>query len=515
MREMATESPPAFASSLKGRGSLALLLTGWLVPLTLLGYWRSARALVGAFDTGIYLQVLSNLFHHGDLASSVTGEQNFLAHHFQPIILLLAPLERWIDNLPYALLFVGFLLVAATAAGLAKVAMSFVPEGVTALAAGALFGFLAHPSVAGRLWYGFSPDIIAFPAFAIMAMALLSLHKWSPWLVLLAALWAGACKETFWLTDAAVLWAYFQGRGQMLNAALGTAACLAVFCLLFFWWMPAHSQLPSYYGLSYYIDIPAGAPPPDGWSLATAALHNLFSERSAATLLCLACMTCGLPFLGWHRCWIAALPGLLLILASRSAIVHHPANHYLLCVLPFLFGATLANLKKLDAWWPKRRRHLWRLAPFILGVVPLSYSLLMSGGIADGAALIVKNSRTKTWRRDAMIIRAHLPSDAPLVVDGDLQPIFADHRDTTVLLGFTGNPKRLSATELRSDLYVVTSENLKDLPDCNRVRVGGTELQTDIPYFERVCNRIREDGQLVESYPESGLVVFHLPKVGV
>jgi len=54
-----------------------------------LGYVRSESALIHAFDTGLYLQLLNNLLAGCGWMSSIVQESTFLAHHFQPLLVLL------------------------------------------------------------------------------------------------------------------------------------------------------------------------------------------------------------------------------------------------------------------------------------------------------------------------------------------------------------------------------------------------------------------------------------------
>src|SRR6185312_9985983 len=131
--------------------------------LASLGVWRDARALINAFDTGVYMQVLHNVREHGDLASSLTGETNFLAHHFQPAILLLAPLA-WVPRHPVVYLFVGLAAIILTVLPMMKL-VAALPREAQGLGYAAVLAFCMHPSVAGCIWHGFDPDVLALPAF--------------------------------------------------------------------------------------------------------------------------------------------------------------------------------------------------------------------------------------------------------------------------------------------------------------------------------------------------------------
>lgn len=79
-----------------------------------LGYTRSEIGLIHAFDSGIYLQILSNLAAGRGWASSIVQESQFLAHHFQPIVALLVPLHA-VSGQAWMLLLVGWRLPLSAA----------------------------------------------------------------------------------------------------------------------------------------------------------------------------------------------------------------------------------------------------------------------------------------------------------------------------------------------------------------------------------------------------------------
>jgi hypothetical protein len=250
---------------------------------------------------------------------------------------------------------------------------------------------------------------------------------------------------------------------------------MAVFTLLFFWWMPANTTLSGYYGIQYFLGPDTG---PGAVSALSALLSNLVSLQSMETLM-LTIAFSGLFFARWNMATfallVAAAPGLLLILASRAEMIHHPANHYPLAALPFLI---VAGIHALVSRSISPKAHLLRTALLLTIGVVAGYTLLHRGGVVDNLAALSRASWTKHIREDVATIRGKIPADAKLMVDLTLQPLFADHRDVSLTLGFVGNPHRLKAEDLALISTVVTEAPLHLIEDCRSERqLGGVGMR--------------------------------------
>jgi len=458
--------------------------------------------LIDAFDTGIYLQVAHNLTAHGTFASSLTGESNFMAHHFQPVVALLtAPLA--LAYRPLTLLVLDALAVAVTVVILLRKNSAV---GLPVVTSTIVLAMLFHPAIAGRIDHSFSPDALALPAFAWMASSLEggpSQSRIGSWMI--AIVWAGICKETFWIINGAVLLAVFL-RTRRLGWLVGSAACAVIFTLLFGWWMPAHTDLPAYYGLSYYFT------PEESQSLGSvlrALLGNVFSSRSLVSCLTLVWMTLALGFIRPRWTWIPAGVALGFVVIARSDLVHHPANHYLLPVLPFLAVAAMHNAKTLA-----RRASRWRIDHkygMFMALMPLAYTLFFSGGIIYSLATISGTPKRAFLRQDiADFSKKFLSNETSLIVDSSLQPALFNHQDLTVLLNFSGNPRLLNSHELNAAHTLLTTVELKKLDDCHAVQVGGDELHVNYDFFIKLCERVKSDGELLGVWEQSGLVGYRL-----
>lgn len=317
-----------------------------LAPSVWLGWYKYKHSLIHAFDTGIYLQILSNLAIHGSWSSSVTGESFFLGHHFQPALALLVPFYH-LSPTPLMLFFISTLSIIVTAFLLLR-------EFRTRLSVVMLGAFLAcvclHPSVASRVSHSFVPEILALPGLVWIAIQLQK-DTWKSrnWLSLIGiTVFVGCTKETLWIPLAWCM-VLLGLRFALHRRIFWSLACLCslVFLFLFLHWMPVHSIMPKYYGLRYYVPVSQEFPS-SFWDWILLLIGNLFSIRSLWTifngiLLPLAFV----PLLGSGLLLLAALPGVLMILAAIHPNIHDPGNQYLLLSLPFLWVAVATGLEKI------------------------------------------------------------------------------------------------------------------------------------------------------------------------
>ena len=118
--------------------------------------------------------------------------------------------------------------------------------------------------------------------------------------------------------------------------------------------MPAHSNLKSYYGLSYFLGPEYSNAQSIQLSFVMVSLIvNIMSLKSLKTLL-LILLSSGVfhPKL-FHKNMLPIIPGLLLVLGSVSPQMHNPINQYWLPILPFLIIGALST-KTPSILLPKR-----------------------------------------------------------------------------------------------------------------------------------------------------------------
>lgn len=306
---------------------------------------------------------------------------------------------------------------------------------------------------------------------------------------------AGLGKENFWLINGWLCILFWWKQRNSIWLA-GAILQVGIFALLFLWWMPVHSNLEGYYGLAFI-----GAPLGSGWNeLLQAMFHNVFSLRSVLTMGIAILLSGGICIAGANLPLWGAAPGLAMILVTSSSQVHHPGNHYLIPVIPFLFVAGMVNL---DRW----RDHFGKYASVIallIASIGVVYTTTLPGGVIDKISQVHQVRQSQPERRSSVqkFIAHYVESDAMLVTDGLYQPIASpQHQPTTVLLSFIGNPHRLDLSKLVAPFYVYTDASILDLPNCSDVRIGARNLDADYEYFAKLCEYIKLYGRELFTAP--------------
>ena len=219
------------------------LLLGLLVQ-----FWR-LWSLSATYDQGIFNQVLWNSSHgrwfasslssqlssavlHGGLAPNPSYQR--LGQHYTPLLLLWAPLVRWLGMAALPLVQVGLM----TAAGLVlhRLALRLLPAG---LAAALACSFFAAQAVIGPTWCNFH-DLCQLPLLVFLLLLGLLERRW--WLLLLAALFIPLVREdTGVVLFGMALWMGLRRRAPWWVAVAiglwGAAWCVVVTSVL----MPAVS----------------------------------------------------------------------------------------------------------------------------------------------------------------------------------------------------------------------------------------------------------------------------------
>lgn len=471
---------------------LALLLLSALY-LTL-GYIRSESGLIHAFDTGIYLQILSNLSAGRGWASSITGEHLFLAHHFQPIIALLLPLHALLKS-PFALLLVSGIF----SLGSSLLLMAVLPaKGIASRSSSTWIGlaFFLHPTISSRIYYSFVPEVMALPALCYLACLLAKddrLHRreWAGFIFSL--LWIALCKETLWLTSAwvAIVLAirHRKAKEAPIFWALGAAFILG-FLYLFLSWMPSHSDLGDYYGLVYYQNDLIGGQ----WGLAgkiLGAALNLISLQSLGSFVVAALLIpIGLTLFGGYWALLGALPAMALIMAAQHNQIHDLTNHYLLGALPFLAVASAIGLDQAKLRIDRSLRAYLGLAALL---VPAAVTLLHNSGFIFQTLFASQRMNTELVHA-AAVLRQTIEPDDVILIDGSLQPLFSDLPHVKIILGFQGNPTHVTPEDLARVKHVVTTNDLAAIKDCRALKPGEGDLSVfDYAGFYQYCEWLKKE----------------------
>ena len=475
----------------------------WLATLLFLAWFRQSAALVNTFDTGVYLQILYNFAHYGDLASSLTNESNFLAHHFQPLILSFLPftLGHWQP--------LGLFLVAALLLGFSALLwwhylglMGGNRHGLERLAF--LVVFLLTPSLSFRVFYSFTPEILALPSLIYLSFRLSA--KDPPLFdvgIILNLVLIGLCKENYWLTAAGFSCAFaLRHKDNRVSAALATLLFLLIFAALFFWWMPAHRSELRYYAREFYpfLQLPF-------LELIQGAVLNFFSSRSLETLCRLFIFQgLGLALLGLKWLWLPLLPGLMQILLSSAPQLHHQANHYGIMVDPIIWqGAWLG--------WMYIRRYLAKRSLRLTLLTGLCALYFFSAIISDSQSPLYYMQRAltaddKTWhRRRDLSQQLHDAVTPPILAEDFLPPLFPEWQNVHVLLRYPGVAAGPDQAMLDAANTIVTQIDFANF-SCQEL---GQAFLKELPQVEQsslqqLCSSAKNSFFLAKSF--SGINVY-------
>lgn len=368
-----------------------------------------------------------------------------------------------------------------------------------------LFPLFLSPPLLGRIWYNFCPDIFAFPAWTAMSIALAQGKSKGRIFWIGCLIWSGMCKETFWLTGAIIsITASIMNPSQRKFFYLLTLLQLTIFIYLFFIWMPTNSNLPAYYGLSYFVgpELIGGT---SFLNFIHAVISNIFSLKSL-TILAIALLASGVIHpKAIHLSMLPATPGMLMIIGSLSPQIHSPLNQYLLPVMPFLTIGAMSRAAKLDEYYGK--------------ISPATKYLLVSPALFLSIYYPLKVypeidfSFTRFFHDDIPhAYENYIKKDDLLVIDGTMQPLLPHHMQTVTLLSFWGNPRKLSYKEVLGGFKVITGEKIHELPSCEQIKIGLDKLMFDYQYFSNLCKLIKTNGVVLTEYPRSNLIVYHVPK---
>jgi uncharacterized membrane protein len=472
------------------RGILAIFLGLSLLYLGL-GYVRSESGLIHAFDTGIYLQILSNILAGRGFASSIVQEPQFLAHHFQPIVVLLLPFHA-LSPQTWMLLAIGWIAALFSCIYLIRTLprLELASASSACLAALALF---LHPTLSSRMYYSFVPEVLALPPLTYLACQLAAARKnRTHGVLLILALFAvGLCKENYWLVSAWVA-ALLAGRSEGRDRKIfGSAALLflGIMLFLFLKWMPEHSQMKQYYGLSYFSHEGI----PTEWGLLGrvlgAALNLLRSESLVTGATVLFVIPCALIVLGNPWTTLATLPTLGLVMAASNDQIHDLTNHYLLSALPFLAVSTATGWERLHTRITAAKLRFY--GSLLVVLIPAAFTFMHHSG---WVFQLLFASERMDWRlRDATtLLKKQLAPDAVILIDGQLQPFFHDLPRVRIIQAFQGNPSPLTPEDRAAATHVITANDLSALTNCDEVKADAQGLvRYDLDQFLAYCRWLK------------------------
>ena len=387
------------------------------------------------FDLGVYDQVIWNTAHGRLLTYSAEPEfgSNFLATHLQPILILLAPLYWFWDDV--RVLFVAQTL--ALALGAIPVFALTLRRTHSHFAAMVLSAsYLLLPALEAANLFDFHPETFA-PALCLTIFLLLDIlrpyeHGTFPqWIALwLCVLLTLALKEDMALIVATSgLYLLVMQRAWRLGVSLIAAAALW-FVVGVYVVMPAyhHGQLSPF--LSYYASL-GDSPQSIVWSALTKPGLTgslLLTRDNLGALLALLLPLAMLPLLDLPT-FLIATPSLLLNGLSENPLMHLMEDkHYAAPIIPFAILAAIGGLAHLRTLALRARlqpAHIVRLASLLLLLSTLGYHYLR--GYTPLSRLFAMPN-VEVHDRVASSIEARIPVDASLVAQDRLYPDLS-HRE--------------------------------------------------------------------------------------
>lgn len=487
------------------RGILAIFLGLSLLFLGL-GYVRSESGLIHAFDTGIYLQILSNLLAGRGFASSIVQEPQFLAHHFQPIVALLLPFHV-LSGSAWMLLVVGWIAAVVSCFYLIRTLprLGLASASTASLAALALF---LQPTLSSRIYYSFVPEVLALPPLTYLACQLAA-ARWGRrdvFGIILALFVVGLCKENYWLVSGwvAALFAALSQEQDRKIFAVAALSFLGIMLFLFLKWMPEHTQLKTYYGLSYFSHegIPAEWGLPGRIWGAALNMIRLESLLTAATVLLV--LPCGLIIFGSIWTTVATLPSLGLVMAASNDQIHDLTNHYLLAALPFLAVSIATGWERLHTRITAAKVRFYGSLLIIL--IPAGFTFMHHSGFIF--QLLFASERMDLRLRAATeLLKKELALEDVILIDGQLQPFFHDFPRVRIIQAFQGNPSPLTAEDRAAATHIITANDLRALTSCDEVKADPAGLvRYDLDQFLAYCRWLKAQAVTRTEYRPERLI---------
>ena len=358
-------------------GLAAILAAGayyaWLAWLQHASYWSSL------YDLGLFAGSLRSTVHGDGILWSPQFGVTFLAEHFSPILLLLAPLYALYQD-PLLLQFVMAAAMAGTGWLVFRLAEETLDDGWLGLAF--TVAWLLLPATFQAQWHGFKMDLLE-PALVVGAVLAIR-RRSSRWFLLCVALLWATKEDTCIVTAVLGLWAWLAHGFRRLGPAVVVAAVLYG-VLTLGWVIPAYSIFqepgtffrdfnPDHYKFARHF---SHLGPTLGSAIGRALANPLYvvgyvlsEDRLGSVLMLLAPLGFLGPWGGWINL-LLYLPALEMLLASFSYM--YTLNFYYACVpMALAFPAAIFGLerlrRRLDARPGLRERMPWvRLRAAVAG----------------------------------------------------------------------------------------------------------------------------------------------------
>lgn len=355
------------------------------------------------FDLGIYHGVADNLAHGRWFFSDVLG-YNHLAEHWNPVMLLFAPLY-WLWPSAFWLMAAQGLAAAATVLALVWLAerhLAGLTERRRAVAWWCLLAlFVTYRPFTASWWFSFQPIVLGAPC---LAWALVFLHLGRMRSLAVAVILLLTTREAAVLSCLGLAWYAWRIAGRP-RAAIAIAATAAVVAFLVFVVVMPSAQEHAGWGHTSRVGLLA---------------NPLGKVRYlAGLLLCAGLLPVFAPVIA-----LAALPAAALQLVVSTETQFSGGFHYNAQLSVFLLAASAAGMAKLLTWMPAQAH--WKP----LAIPVLALGIAVSAGdilpLRKFAAAMMPRRWIEGFRMQTDLARAlEIPgigTDVPLCADPRLGP---------------------------------------------------------------------------------------------
>jgi len=341
----------------------AWILFALFAPLYVVLKAKQFVAFGAGFELADYGSMLASVAR-GRLLDMPGTTTSFLADHFQPVLLLLAPLHALAPS-PWTLLVVHALATAVAVIPLhalvARVTSRRWPPVAFALA------YLVSRVTLNGLMYDVHPEVL-YPACFFAALLALEERRWRAYALALAL--AGTVKEDAFVAFLG-LGAFAALRGHR-RAGLATFAAGVAMLVFVVGVVSPHFRGPGgdggYRFAAYWSGY--GSTQPEILRHLLDPRHHaqvIFTPAKLRQMFHLLAPFVLLPLASWRALVALVLPNLFLLYSSDNGLLNGPILYYGMLALPFLFVAALHGADGIARRFGARReRTLAVLATLVL-----------------------------------------------------------------------------------------------------------------------------------------------------
>ncbi len=402
-------------------GVICLLMVLYICTFATLSFLRHDAFQTEAFDLGIYDHAIWNTLHGRPFRS--TNEQGFdilLADHFQPILLLIAPLYLvWSD--PKGLLLLQTVVIASGALPVFWLARERLGDDLPALVFP--LAYLLSPALQAANLFDFHPAALA-AALLLYAFYFLE-RKLYGWFFGIALLCMSCQEDVPLLVFMMGLYLFFIQKERKLGALTSGVAALWFYLAVFVIIPHFNVRDQSQYFVRLYSHLGEGP-----GQIMTALIrepHRLMEiilSRQRALYVLGSLLPFGFTSLLAPHVLLLALPSLVINLFSQPAYMYRlDGLHYGALIVPFVTASSIFGTSTFARWihrWT-RKATPWPLYGCSLVVLAFSLGYHRYHGLSPLAADFQCPVVTEHHRLARRFI-AMIPPDAVLSAQGNLNP---------------------------------------------------------------------------------------------